>query len=101
VISFPGHDISGGLDMIRTLISLDPEDKEWLDRRAQEEGVTMTQIVRTAVRRYREQCEAAEPSLQEALRRTSGIWTSGDGLEYQRQVRDEWEGDPEAPETTP
>ena len=29
--------------MIRTLISLSEEDKQWLDRRAQEEGTTMTE----------------------------------------------------------
>src|SRR4051812_33448002 len=59
--------------MIRTLISLDDEDKTWLDRKAKEEGITMAQVVRSAVKRYREQCEAseAEPSLEQLLRRTA------------------------------
>lgn len=79
--------------MIRTLISLDDEDKRWLDRKAKEEGMTMAQVVRTAVGRYREQCEreAPEPSLAELLRRTSGIARGGDGLEAQIRLRDEWE----------
>ncbi|HEY0513160.1 MAG TPA: ribbon-helix-helix protein, CopG family [Thermoanaerobaculia bacterium] len=79
--------------MIRTLISLDEEDKQWLDRRAKEEGRTMTQLVRDAVKRYREQCEATqgEPSLQQLLARTAGIWPGGDGLSWQREVRGEWE----------
>lgn len=81
--------------MIRTLISLDDEEKQWLDRKAEEEGTTMTQIVRTAVRQYRERCEAAEPSLEEMLRRTSGIWQGGDGLEHQERLRAEWEETPE------
>ena len=79
--------------MIRTLISLEDEDKRWLDRKAKEEGATMAQVVRTAVRRYREQCEreAGEPSLEELLRRTSGLWKGGDGLEAQLRLRGEWE----------
>lgn len=79
--------------MIRTLISLNEEDKTWLDRRAKEEGLTMTQLVRTAVRRYREQCEASEgePSLEQALRRTAGIRQGGDGLAWQQEIRGEWE----------
>lgn len=80
--------------MIRTLISLDEEDKQWLDRRAEEEGMTMTELVRTAVRRYREQWErgeAAEPSLEQALERTSGLWKGGDGLAAQLRIRGEWD----------
>jgi hypothetical protein len=79
--------------MIRTLISLDEEDKTWLDRRAKEEGLTMTQLVRMAVRRYREQCDASagEPSLEQALRQTSGIRRGGDGLAWQQEIRGEWE----------
>lgn len=79
--------------MIRTLISLDEEDKQWLDRRAKEEGKTMAEVVRTAVRRYREQCESGsgELPLEQLLRRTSGLWQGGDGLEYQRSLREEWD----------
>lgn len=39
--------------MVRTLISLDPEDKAWLDDNARETGRTMTAVVREAVSRYR------------------------------------------------
>lgn len=76
--------------MIRTVISLDDDDKRWLDRRAKAEGVTMTHLVRRAVRLLRQRDPSPEQTRDELLRRTSGIWTSGDGLEYQRRVRDEW-----------
>ena len=81
--------------MIRTLISLEEEDKRWLDRKAKEDGMTMAQLVRIAVSRYREQCEreATAPSLEELLRRTSGLRNGGDGLEEQVRLRDEWEGE--------
>ena len=85
--------------MIRTLISLEDEDKKWLDRRAKEEGLTMTELVRVAVRQYREQCETSQAaeSLEQLLHRTAGIWREGEGLAYQQAVRDEWAAVPEGP----
>lgn len=77
--------------MIRTLISLDEEDKQWLDLRAKEEGKTMTELVRMAVRLYRQQHESREPSLEQLLQQTSGLWKGGDGLEHQLALRDEWD----------
>ncbi len=78
--------------MPRTIISLSDEDKVWLDRRSRAERVPMTEIVRRAVREYRERYDAGGSSrLKELLRRTSGCWTHGDGLRYQDAVRDEWE----------
>jgi len=77
--------------MIRTIISLDPEDKLWLDRKAEEENVTMTELVRQAIRRYRAEREAGTPSLDHLLAETSGLWTKEDGLTYQQRLRQEWE----------
>ena len=73
----------------RTVINLDEENKEWLDQQAALRRVPMTELVRQAVRdfRFREQ---SKPSLREALDRTAGIWRGGDGLEYQRLMREEW-----------
>ncbi len=78
--------------MVRTVINLDPEDKAWLDRKAKEEKVSMTELVRRAVRRMRE-AEAETPkTFERLLQQTRGIWTQGDGLEYQKRLRDEWSG---------
>jgi hypothetical protein len=79
--------------MIRTLISLDPEDKLWLDRKAEEEKVSMTQLVRNAIRRYREDCEAAHPTLDRLLEETSGLLQGEDGLAIQLRLREEWDGE--------
>lgn len=76
--------------MIRTIISLSEEDKKWLEEQAAIEGVPMTEMVRRAVRRLREQLERESPPMEELLRRTSGIWPGEDGLQYQRRLRDEW-----------
>jgi hypothetical protein len=77
--------------MVRTVISLDNEDKSWLDKQSRARGVTMTRLVREAVRFYRDRAELRNTSLQQLLNATKGIWKKGDGLKYQRRVRAEWE----------
>jgi predicted transcriptional regulator len=74
----------------RTIISLDPKVKEWLDKRAKETNQTMTQVVREAIQEYRVKEEKAKPSLKELLDKTRGTWKHGDGLKYQIKIRSEW-----------
>jgi hypothetical protein len=77
--------------MVRTVISLDERDKKWLDRKAKAERVTMTEMVRRAVRRLREEEERqTKPSFAELLDRTAGTWDHGDALDYQQRLREEW-----------
>lgn len=76
--------------MTRTVIALDDDDKQWLDRRADEEGVPMTELVRRAVRLLRSQTPIEHRTKDEILRATSGIWKQGDGLRYQEKLRAEW-----------
>ena len=78
--------------MIRTLISLDEDDKRWLDEQARTRQVPMTEIVREAVKEFRHREErAARTSLQVALARTAGICSGEDGLALQERLRREWE----------
>ncbi len=76
--------------MVRTLISLDAEDKLWLDRVARSEGIPMTRVVRRAIRRLRQEQQAAPQRFERLLRETAGIWRAGEGLGYQRRARAEW-----------
>jgi hypothetical protein len=77
--------------MIRTVISLDPEQKAWLDDTARELGKPMTEIVREALSQYRiRQNLNRKPKLGTLLKRTQGIWRRGDGLAWQRKLRAEW-----------
>jgi len=79
--------------MIRTLVSLDAADKNWLDEKSRAERVVMTELVRRAIRRYRQVDAAAAPrGVRAALASTKGLWTRGDGLAYQRKVRGGWSG---------
>ena len=73
--------------MIRTIISLDPKDKSWLDRKAGEAGLSMAELVREAIRRMRRD---EDQSFDRVLRQTSGLWRKGNGLAYQRRLRREW-----------
>jgi Ribbon-helix-helix protein, copG family len=73
--------------MTRTVVSIDNDIKQWIDIKAAQEGVPMTELVRRALRQYREH---EEQSVDRLLNETSGIWTAGDGLEYQQGLRDDW-----------
>lgn len=78
--------------MIRTVISLDKSEKKWLDKQANLRHVPMTKIVREALRCYRAQVEAEQmPPIEDLLTQTAGLWSKGDGLEYQKKIRDEWD----------
>jgi hypothetical protein len=72
------------------MISLDENDKEWLDRRAADEGVAMTELIRRAVRLLRGADRSDRRSVEELLRATAGTWKQGHGLEYQEHLRREW-----------
>lgn len=75
------------ISMIRTVISIDPDEKSWLERQAKSAGVPMSELVREAIRRMRRQEDA---SFDRLLEETSGLWTEGDGLDFQRRSRAEW-----------
>lgn len=76
--------------MTRTIISLDADDKAWLDRKARQERVPMTRLVRRAIQQLRKQSEANPSSFDLLLRETSGLSKFGDGLAYQRKLRAQW-----------
>lgn len=76
--------------MVRTVISLDKEDKRWLDETAREQHVPMAEVVRQAVHLLRKESTREAQGLDKLLQNTSGIWKKGDGLAYQRRMRGEW-----------
>lgn len=78
--------------MVRTIISLDPEEKAWLDDKARRSGKPMTAVVREALARYRAQDgRRNKPPLAALLGNTRGIWKRGDGLAWQKKLRREWD----------
>lgn len=76
--------------MVRTVISLDDDDKAWLDRQAARRKVAMTALVREAVALLRRKEAARSPSGGDVLERSRGIWRRGDALAWQNRMRDAW-----------
>jgi hypothetical protein len=78
--------------MVRTLISLDPKLKAWLDRQAKRQGIPMAELVRRALERYRAEGDGKERDpKRRALHAVRGTWRGPEPLDYQRSVREEWE----------
>ena len=77
--------------MVRTLISLEAEEKAWLEKRAREEGVSMAELVRRAVRRMRSEGGGEGATTAELLTATSGTIAGEDGLVVQKRLRGEWD----------
>jgi hypothetical protein len=73
--------------MTRMLISLEENDRRWLEQRAQESGVPMSEVVRQAIRQAQ---EYGRKPMKDLLASTKGLWRHGDGLRYQQRVRKEW-----------
>ena len=80
--------------MIRTVISIDDDEKLWLDRKAKEEGTTMTEVVRQAIRQYRmggRKSAGRGKTYAEILQLSKGTWTQGDAVAWVRKLRaKEW-----------
>ena len=66
--------------LVRTVISLDDEQKVWLDQQAALRRVSMAALIRQAVSEFqiREQRGSAA-SFQEVLKQTGGIWQGASG----------------------
>jgi hypothetical protein len=69
------------------ILSIEDQDKSWVERKAREQGVSMAEVVRNAVRQMR---QSDQGTLEQVLKATQGIWRDGDGLAYQRRLRREW-----------
>jgi hypothetical protein len=76
---------------MRTLVDLPDDDVQWLDRKANSEGTSRAAVVRQAISQYR----ASEG--RKGIERYFDLWKDrddvGDGLEYQRRLRSEWDRD--------
>ena len=73
---------------MRTVISLNEDDKKWLDQKAAREGVSMTELVRRAVKRLR--VDETSKDLDGLLDATAGTRRGEDGLKVQKRLPDEW-----------
>ncbi len=77
--------------MKKTLISLESEDKEWLEKYSHLNNQSLAESIRQAVKALRKQSLASRQL--SALSSTAGLWKGrvSDALVYQRKIRSEWD----------
>jgi hypothetical protein len=73
----------------RTIITLPDEDKAWLEEYSRIQGISMAEGIRMALRLFREKKQ--RDTYRALVEQTRGIWVQGDGLDYQRKLRSEWD----------
>ena len=77
--------------MIRTLVSLHEEDKNWLDNYSHLKHSSIAEVIRTAIKQYKENVQSKEE--KSIFTDTAGLWKehNEDGLKYVEKLRQEWE----------
>ena len=74
--------------MTRILADLPDEDIKWLDQLAAEQGKSRAAVLRDAISAFRNREDKA------GIEKYFGLWerhgSTVDGLEYERQLRNEW-----------
>lgn len=77
--------------MIRSIISITRDDKEWLDCYGRRHKLSSAELVRRAIKEYRARVERR--NLQTVIRETAGSWKSvkGDSQKLVNGMRKEWE----------
>jgi hypothetical protein len=73
----------------RTIITISDMEKRWLMNYAKTHGISMAEAVRRGIACLKASKGAG--SYQKIVNQTKGIWSKGDGLKYQGQLRSEWE----------
>jgi len=73
----------------RTIITLPEEDKRWLESYGKAHGVSVSEAIRQSIKKLKE--NQADETYSLMIIKTKGLWKRGDGLEYQKSVRAEWD----------
>jgi hypothetical protein len=73
----------------RTIITLSEEDKRWLESYSRLNRVSVEEAIRQGIRKLKE-AELFE-NYQTLVQRTKGLWKKGDGLNFQKKIRAEWD----------
>ena len=72
----------------RTIITISDMEKHWLMNYTKAHGISMAEAIRRGIACLR--TSKSSGSYQKLVDRTKGIWSKGDGLKYQEQLRSEW-----------
>ncbi len=72
----------------RTIITISDMEKRWLMNYTKTHGVSMAEAVRRGIACLK--ATQSPASYQKIVNQTKGMWSKGDGLKYQQQLRSEW-----------
>ncbi|UCD82135.1 MAG: hypothetical protein JSW26_12130 [Desulfobacterales bacterium] len=72
----------------RTIITLSEEDKQWLESYSSLHRVSVAEAIRQGIRKLKE-AELFE-NYRAIVQNSKGLWKNGDGLDYQKKIRAEW-----------
>jgi hypothetical protein len=75
----------------RTIITLSDEDKRWLTAFSRARKISVAEALRKGIACLKN--SEGLNSYRTSVEQTRGIWKKGDGLDYQQEIRSEW--DPE------
>ncbi len=73
----------------RIIVTIPDEDKLWLESYSKVHKISVAEAIRQGIGHLKK--TQRQKTYQTLVERTSGVWKKGDGLEYQRQMRSEWE----------
>jgi Mor family transcriptional regulator len=73
----------------RIIVSIPDEDKLWLEGYSKVHQISVAEAIRQGIGELKK--SQRQQTYQQLVERTGGIWKKGDGLEYQRKMRAEWE----------
>jgi hypothetical protein len=75
----------------RTIITISEEEKRWLKSYSQRYRVSLAEAIRKGIACLKA-AEGAK-TYKALVQETTGIWSQGEGLEYQKRLRAEWDRD--------
>jgi hypothetical protein len=72
----------------RITVTIPEQDKLWLETYSRVRSISVAEAVRRGIDRLRK--EESPETYRSLLENTRGLWKQGDGLEYQKRLREEW-----------
>ena len=72
----------------RMIITLPDDDRAWIAGYSEAHNISSAEAIRRAIQRLKNDSE--KDTYLILLEKTRGLWTRGDGLQYQDKVRSEW-----------
>jgi hypothetical protein len=74
---------------MRTVVDIPDPERAWLVKKAKEQNISMAEALRRFLRRAMDS-ELKRAEFKVLLEAVAGTWTQGDGLAWQRKLRNEW-----------